>query len=97
MADVWHGSDPGVGYSSSLVKWWWGLYLVAGFASSVVFNVRGSAIETAGITTLIEIDWWVLATQALAVVAAILATGVVRGVTAGQRKMAVLSGAAATV
>jgi hypothetical protein len=93
MKEIWRGSDPATRPgleeppwpppSTAMVGWWWGLFLLMGFAREAsTFTTR----DCHSINDWIGATWLGIGCCALTVIAALLAILVVRRVTANQEE-----------
>jgi len=84
VRELWRASDAAAhtvddGRSTSLLGWWWAVYLVAGFLQPSLLGGSDPTIDR-----LIASDYQEIASDLLWVVAAVLAIFVVRGIRARQ-------------
>jgi hypothetical protein len=83
MKEIWQGSDPDPNVSafsagvSSLIGWWWALYLLHNFGGRVVWQVNK---KLNGPKDFITASWTEIVTSGLSIGAALLAIAVVRAV-----------------
>jgi drug/metabolite transporter (DMT)-like permease len=83
MKEIWQGSDPDPNVSafsasvSSLLGWWWALYLLRNFGAQVVRQVSK---KVNGPKDFIHASWAEIVASGLSIAAALLAIAVVRAV-----------------
>jgi hypothetical protein len=82
VKELWGTSEPT--HSAALLGWWWAAWLISGFIGQAVFRLSLRATQPSELLTL---SYLTLISDAVSVVAAILAVKVVRGITRRQEHM----------
>ena len=90
MKELWEESDPRA--ELTLVKWWWGLWIVGGFVSAGI----ASLFSEQDLSEWLVNDWRDIGADVILIVAALLAVLIVRRIVARQDEQALATGAAAT-